>query len=180
MTKKVCGACRSVYYCNTTCQRAHWSVHKLECAEYVGITPREGNARKYVDKALDMVARHNAFIEAIAMAQVMYKNTGVSCVVMIFLDAKHGGELIPINPKDRRVCSAISYPDFEKAHSKSGNGEIILYNGEKIDIDPGKTMPSEIDEIIADKRIPILLTIKNENGLLEHFIISHAYIDTGA
>ncbi len=26
-----CGACHSVSYCSTTCQRAHWSVHKGEC-----------------------------------------------------------------------------------------------------------------------------------------------------
>lgn len=26
-----CGKCKSVFYCNSTCQRAHWKQHKLEC-----------------------------------------------------------------------------------------------------------------------------------------------------
>jgi hypothetical protein len=29
---KRCGGCRNVYYCDQTCQKAHWSVHRLECA----------------------------------------------------------------------------------------------------------------------------------------------------
>ena len=27
----LCSRCRNVYYCNVTCQKAHWEVHKLVC-----------------------------------------------------------------------------------------------------------------------------------------------------
>jgi len=26
-----CGNCSTTYYCNQTCQRAHWPIHKIEC-----------------------------------------------------------------------------------------------------------------------------------------------------
>lgn len=28
---KICGRCRLIYYCNSTCQKAHWSFHKTIC-----------------------------------------------------------------------------------------------------------------------------------------------------
>mgnify|MGYP003386952988 FL=1 len=29
--KNICGQCKAVYYCNTTCQRNHWVDHKTNC-----------------------------------------------------------------------------------------------------------------------------------------------------
>ena len=32
---KKCGRCRSCYYCDSVCQKLHWSEHKRSCYEYV-------------------------------------------------------------------------------------------------------------------------------------------------
>ena len=32
-TAKICGGCRSVYYCNITCQRKDWKAHKSGCQQ---------------------------------------------------------------------------------------------------------------------------------------------------
>lgn len=29
---KQCGRCKTVYYCNRSCQKKHWAVHKTTCA----------------------------------------------------------------------------------------------------------------------------------------------------
>lgn len=40
--KLKCSACLSVYYCNSTCQRAHWPKHKTRCSEiyYMLLVPK--------------------------------------------------------------------------------------------------------------------------------------------
>ena len=36
---KYCGRCQCIYYCSASCQKSHWSIHKLECSTSL-ILPR--------------------------------------------------------------------------------------------------------------------------------------------
>ena len=40
-----CAKCKSVYYCNTNCQRAHWKVHKSSCVENKSIPLNEDSIK---------------------------------------------------------------------------------------------------------------------------------------
>ena len=34
-TRRRCKNCRSIYYCNKTCQKTHWKEHRIECTKNI-------------------------------------------------------------------------------------------------------------------------------------------------
>eukprot|EP01084_Bolivina_argentea_P299758 516738_1 len=42
-----CSACKTVYYCNTYCQRKHWNKHKTECNLFTKIKTENQTSKKH-------------------------------------------------------------------------------------------------------------------------------------
>ena len=129
-----CSACRSIFYCGSTCQKEHWSVHKDECTrkcmlEYSGTltdgkigTPFERTTNFTFKEPIQSKKIARDWKDAVKGSQLM------EVVIEKYNDAKFALQ----DCWSCRICGGSATRIFSRVdchivfHSKDRQGQIIL------------------------------------------------------
>jgi hypothetical protein len=102
---KACVRCSSVCYCNKKCQKAHWKVHKKQCANLAQATDG-GVAHPEVLKAYDDLERIGKSVKAGTLA---WGHEDASCAIFQFKNTMKGHG-IPQSLQDGMFTIASGLP----------------------------------------------------------------------